>query len=131
MELILGDVNTVENPSVDDIRHYLQFMPTECPFVILSDEEEFIQCVYEDFSYRVEYQNKDGKQYFTKTDYQMAVQLFLSFLARDNKYRTTVPWQRLKLSVWTTPYHPYAIVLLCAILIGFIVLAIWEFLREW
>ncbi|HUT88109.1 MAG TPA: hypothetical protein VMY37_01310 [Thermoguttaceae bacterium] len=129
MKLDLGGIDAIDNPTADDIHHYLKFMPTESPFVVLSNGDQFIQSVYQGSDYRVEYKSDDGTQFFATTDYETAVKLFVSFLARDGNYRSAVAWKRLRLSAWTTPNHPCAVSALCVLLIIGIVIAIWSALN--
>ena len=129
MKLDLGGADVIEDPTVNDIRHHLKFMPTESPFIVLSNGDQFIQSIYENVGYRVEFKGDDGKHFFATTDHATAVKLFVSFLTGDDNYRSAVTWKRLRLSAWTTPYHPYAVGLLCILLIIWIVLATWSALN--
>ena len=129
MKLDLGGIDAIEHPTVDDIHHYLKFMPTESPFIVLSDGDQFIQSVYDNLDYRVEYRDDNGRQFFATTDYETAVTLFVSFLMGDDNYRSAVTWKRLRLSACTTPYRPYAVGLVCILLALGIVIAIWSALN--
>jgi len=125
MKLDLGGIDVIDEPTAEDIRHYLKFMPAESPFVILSKGDEFIQSLYENVDYRVEYKDDDGRQYFAATDYETAVTLFESFLAGTEDYRSAVAWKRLHLSAWTTPNRPFAVGLLCVLLVIALVVVMW------
>jgi hypothetical protein len=129
MKLDLGGRDAIEQPTVDDIRHYLKFMPIESPFIVLSDGDRFIQSVYENRGYRVEYRDDDGRQFYATTEYEPAVTLFVSFLTGDDDYLSAVAWKRLRLSAWTTPNHPYAVGLLCILLVLAVVIAVWHSLN--
>ena len=127
MELDLGGDETVENPSVEDVRHYLKFMPVESPFVILSDGDAFIQTIHKSTGYRVEYKDGNDVQFYCNADYEFACDLFASFLAGRDDYKTATEWKLLKSpSIWTTPNHPVVIIILCVLLLGWIALAVWQ-----
>jgi len=121
MKFDLGGIDAIESPTADDIRHYLKFMPAESPFVVLSHGDQFIQSIYDGSGYHVEYKSDDGRQFYAATDYETAVKLFMSFLARDGTYRSAVPWKRMRPSARTAMAG-----LLCVLLIAGLVIAIWS-----
>lgn len=132
MELNLGGDETVENPSVEEVRHYLKYMSVESPFVILSDGDAFIQALHELDEYRVEYKigeckNGNDDQFYCQADYELSCDLFASFLAGRDDYKTATEWKLLKLpSISTTPNPQVVLIILCILGAGFIAIKVWE-----
>ncbi len=98
MQLNLGNIERIETPSEDDIRHYLKFMPVESPFVILSnDRDEFIQAIYNGEEFHVEYSLDNGvNQFYALVDYETTCNLFLDFSLGQCDYQIAVNWNILK-----------------------------------
>ncbi len=122
MKLSLGELETISDPTPEQVSHYLQFMPAESPFIILeSQENHFIQAIVEDGSYRVEY--KDGRsQWFVKADYAKARELFWCFMDQACDISRADEWK--KLTALNTPGHPAVVILLIILTIAGIVLGI-------
>lgn len=122
MQLELGDVEVIQDPSADDVRHYLRFMPVESPFVILQRKPEcFVQAIFEGDNYRVEYRRGESS-WFLKARYEIAVEVFLAFLEDENGVREGWEWK--KMTVLNTPGHPAVIILLIVLLVASIVFTV-------
>jgi hypothetical protein len=95
MTLEIGDAEKIQNPTGEQIRHYLKFMPPAAPFVILSaDESRFMQAVAIADEYRVEYRDEQG-QWWAQVPYEQAAALFEQYGAGDNGFRSAVAWRRM------------------------------------
>lgn len=124
MELDLGAVDRIVNPTSEDVAHYLRFMPVQSPFVVLSrDDATFIQAVFEARAsrYRVEYKC-DGVTGFILADYRTAIDLFLCYMDEQCELAEQAKWKRL--TVWNTPGHPLAIGIACTLLFVLIILGL-------
>lgn len=127
MELNLGGLETITFPTVDAIRHCIQHMPVQSPYVILSDPAGFIQATYTGLDFRVEYRVDGHTQYYCLVDYETACGLFLDFRAGNTNYQSSVEWKRLTpQTIWNTPNHPIVVALLCIIGLLAIVAMIWR-----
>ena len=127
MMLDVGDVERIEQPSAEQVRHFLRFMPPKSPFVILSaSDDSFIQARPHGESYRVEY-HQNGRRQFVQMPFEQAVRLFEAFRTGDDSFHHAVAWSRL--SVLNDPYHPAVLVVLALLLIAFAVFSIWRALK--
>ena len=128
MELSLGGIETIVDPSLADVRHYLKFMPVESPFVILSDGDRFMQSIYDGTQYRVEYRHgNEEKQYYCLTDYEKTCELFAEFLSGSDDYETAVDWNRVRpKTIWNTQNHPAVLIILCVLVVIGTGAAIWN-----
>ena len=127
MTLEIGNVERIENPSPDQVRHFLRFMPASAPYVILSSgDDSFIQAAPDGDDYRVEYR-LDGRQYFARVPFEQAAELFEAFRAGDDTYRHAAPWRPL--TVMNNPRHPAVLVGLVLIIVLVAVLQIYSFFR--
>ncbi len=130
MKLDLGGQETLESPTAEDIRHYLKYTPAASPFVVLSSTTGFMQAIYAERNYQVEYRLDDGqRQYYCLADYETACELFLDFHAEKTNYQTSVEWKRLWR--WDKPIHPLVLAILCVI--GVLVISgfIWLEVMRW
>jgi hypothetical protein len=95
MTLEIGDVEKIENPTAEQIRHYLRFMPPTAPFVILSaGETHFMQATPDRDEYRVEFRDERG-QSCVVVPYEQAATLFEQYVAGDDGFRSAAAWRRM------------------------------------
>jgi hypothetical protein len=125
--LDVGNVERIDAPSAEHVRHFLRFMPPDAPYVILAAaDDSCIQATPDGEGYRVEY--RDGKrQYFALVSYEQAARLFEAYRTGEQSIRQAVPWRRL--SVMNDPYHPARLVVLALMLITLAALGVWFALR--
>ena len=125
MKLEVGDKTCIDSPSVEQVRHYLHFMPPQAPFVILSGESgAFMQAAPEGEQYRVEYKDNEH-QYAAFVTVEQAEKLFEAFLAGDVSYRQAIQWRRL--TAWNDPLNVNAYVWLILLAVVFAVGLGWYF----
>jgi len=124
MILDARNVERIENPTAEQVEHYLRFMPPQAPFVILSASEgRFIQAAFVDDAYRVQYR-EGGRQSFAKVPIDDAVKLFEAYRIGDASFKDAVSWRRL--TVLNDPHHPAAMIVLVALMLCGIVFAVWS-----
>jgi hypothetical protein len=133
MILDVGNVEQFENPSAEQVKHYLHFMPPESPFVVLSASDDrsaagvrFIQAVPCDRGYHVEYR-EEGRMYFVEAPLEQAARLFESFRVGDESFKTAVAWRRLRLI--GDRVRSVLLVGLLALLLCALGLAVWSAIR--
>ena len=95
MNLQLGGFETIADVTDSDIARYLRLMDVENSFVILSNtSSEFIQAAFLGDKYQIEYSIANGsEQYQQFGSYDVAKELFLSFLNNDTSYRKSGEWK--------------------------------------
>ena len=122
MRLDLGGLEELSDPTPDQVAHYLRYMPVESPFINLQRcEGQFIQAVIEEGHYRVEYREQDA-QWFVKTDYKNACELFWCFMDESCELANETKWTRL--TALNTPWHPLAVILLIFLIVAGMVLGV-------
>jgi hypothetical protein len=125
MKLQVGDKTSIDSPSLEQVRHYLHFMPPQAPFIILSDEaDSFIQAAPQGEQYRIEYKD-DEHQYATFVTVEKAAELFEAFLVGDASYRLAIRWRRL--NAWNDPLNVNAYVWLILLAVVLAVGLNWYF----
>jgi hypothetical protein len=127
MILDVGNVERIENPSAEQVEHYLGFMPPQSPFVILdASDDRFIQAAPGDEGYRVEYR-EEGRMYFVDVPFEQAVKLFEAYRSGDESFKDAVPWRPLRLrNVWVSNAM---VIVLIALLLCVLALGVWSELR--
>ena len=127
MRLDVGNVECIDAPSAEQVRHFLRFMPPDAAFVVLSAaDDSFIQARPDGEGYRVEYRLR-RRQHFARVSFEQAVGLFEAFRTGDESFRQAVPWRRL--TVMNDPYHPAVLVALVLMLLVAATLGAWSALR--
>ena len=97
MRLDLGGQETIDDPTPEQVSHYLRFMPAQSPFIVLEHSEgHFIQATIEDDRYRVDH-CEGGSHRYVKADYAKADAMFFAFLNGDTDIREKESWERLYL----------------------------------
>ena len=98
MNLQLGGFETIADVTDGDIARYLRLMDVENSFVILSNaSSEFIQAAFRGDKYQIEYSITNGsEQYQQFGTYDVAKELFLSFLNNDTSYRNSGEWKLIR-----------------------------------
>ena len=130
MQLNLGDVETIDDPTVEDLQHHLRYLPAESPFVILDrDEDAFIQAKFDSMagSYVVELKH-EGKTYHRFANYEGAVRSFEAFL-NGQPMADFAKWRRK--TIFTTPNHPLVLTVLCVFMVAMIIFAFWPEVSWW
>lgn len=99
MKLNVCDTASIDAPSAEQVRHYLQLIPPKAPFVILSGEGDgFMQARPEGEQCRVEY-NDGERQHFALVPFEQAAQLLESYRAggwRNQRVGRVAPAARLR-----------------------------------
>ena len=127
MRLDLGNVQIIQNPSADELRHYLRFMPAEAPFIILEAAQEyFLQATCEWGGYYVEYR-ENGRAFCATMKYEDAAIAFELFRIGDESFKTAIPWSR-KID-FDNRYTRGGLVLVIAGMIAFLIWKLVEFFR--
>jgi hypothetical protein len=97
MRFDVGNVQLIVDPSAEQVRHFLRFMPPEAPFVVLSaDDGSFMQAVFAGEHYRVEYRT-DKRLHVAHLPFQEAAEALEAFRRGDESYRESVAWRRVSL----------------------------------
>ncbi len=86
----------IDHPTPEDVRHHLQHLPKDAPFLILSaDEELYIQVALFGNGYRVELR-QGGVHRYVLVSLAGAEELVQAFLGWDQSQIESVVWTRLK-----------------------------------
>ncbi|MEM6260192.1 MAG: hypothetical protein AAGI37_18100 [Planctomycetota bacterium] len=128
MHLDLGGLETITDPTLDQIAHHLRYMPAESPFIVLDrGQEEFVQATIEAAYYRVEHR-KSKLHRFCLVDYKKAVSIFEAFHSH-NSLNELASWKKLYL---TNPKATkWVAISVTVILLGLMSLGIWHEVNQW
>lgn len=122
MRLDLGGIEAIDDPTPDQVAHYLQFMPAESPFIVLERREgDFIQALIEEGKYRVEYK-ENKSQWFVIVGYEKARDLFWCYMDESCELAEATAWTRL--TALNTPWHPAAVIGLILLIVCFTIFAV-------
>jgi hypothetical protein len=125
--LEIGNVERIDDPSAQQVDHYLRFMPPHAPFIILTAGENFfMQAAAAENGYRVEY--REGKRQFSaKVSLEQASALLDAFRQGDDQFRKLTAWHRL--GVLNDPHSSVPVVIVLLLLILLVGLQVWNLLR--
>jgi len=127
MLLCVGNSEQIDNPSEEQVRHFLRYMQPGAPFVILNvDDDHFMQATPDGDVYRVEVR-KGKRLFFTHVPVDKAAQLFESFRTDSTAYEQAASWHRL--SVLNDRYRVGASILLALVFATVGVMAVWTIVR--
>ncbi len=127
MNLEVGNVERIEDPSGEQVDHYLRFMPPHAPFIILTAGENFfMQAIVAEDGYRVEY--REGKcQFYANVSLEQASALLEAFRQGDDQFRKMAAWHRL--GVLNDPYSLVPVVIVVLLLVRVTGIQVWKFLQ--
>jgi len=135
MILNVGDALRVEDPQPDQVRHHLHSLPTEAPFLILSDDDDgagdnrYIQTRPYQGGYRVEWRD-GGERRAALVTQERAEDLLCAYLRRDAPALDA--GARWHVTMWyNDPYYGLiAAGVVCAAILAFIFAAeLWHMIR--
>ena len=125
MFLDIGNGERIDNPTPEQIGHYLRNLPGNAPFLILNaDDEHFIQATPAGDLFRVEWR-QEAQQWFMVVPLDGAVQSFLAFRSWDEQALKAFAWKRLGLL--NDPYRRMVLALLIFVAVALVCL--WAALR--
>jgi hypothetical protein len=94
MQLGLGREDKITDPTWDDVLRHIELSP----FLILSDEDRFMQCLYCGDEYRIEYSNGDlSKLQHCMVDIKQALKLLRSFHDGRDPNQAAAEWKPTKI----------------------------------
>jgi len=127
MVLDIGNVERIDNPSSEQLSHYLRFMPPTAPFLVLSaSDDTFMQATPRGDAYRVEY--RTGKRHrFMHVPLDRAVELLNAFRTGDRELDALADWRRL--SVFTDSTYPNALWPIVIMILVAAALSLWSALH--
>lgn len=129
MRLDLGGIETIANPTPEQVAHHLQFIPAESPYIILErGEGEFVQACVEAGQYRVEYKEND-LQWFVFVEYEKALSIFEIFLTNAGDISDMARWKKLNLADQISTKG--LAVGIFVILLGLMTLGLWNEIEQW
>ena len=122
MKLDLGGQEEIDGPTVEQVEHYLRFMPAESPYIVLEEAEGvFIQAIIEEEAYRVEHR-RDDQQWLVKTNYERACELFKCFMDPRCAVGREAQWK--KLTALNTPWNTPVLVILIILIVSLTILGV-------
>lgn len=126
MFLCVGNSERIDNPSEEQVRHFLRYMQPDAPFVILNaDDDHFMQATPAGDVYRVEVR-KGKRQFFAHLPFDKAALLFESFRTDNIAYEQAASWHRL--GMLNDPYNVNVWIML-ALVFGTVGVLVWIMVR--
>jgi hypothetical protein len=103
MFLNIGNLQSIDDPTPEQIAFRLRNLPADAPFLILdADQEHFIQAMPVRGVFRVEWR-QEGQQRFMLVPLERAEEALQAFRRWDEPALMAFPWKRL--TVFNDPYR--------------------------
>jgi hypothetical protein len=121
----IGNRQRIDDPTPEQIRHYLRNLPADAPFIILNaDEEHFIQAIPAGALFRVEWR-QEAQHRFMLVPLDRAEESFMAFRRWDEAGLKAFAWQRLGL--FNDPYR--RVVIVACVFLAVALICLWSALR--